>query len=514
MNRSKMMRIAKLGGVVLVSLLGTTCTQKQEKNEEQKEFEGTVSSLMEYRAPEWFRDAKFGIYLHWGVYSVPEMNEWYPRRMYQQGSGAYEHHVETYGHPSEFGYKDFIPMWKAENFDPDQLVSLFKRAGAKYFTPCAVHHDNFDLWDSKYQPWNSVNMGPKKDLMKLWRAAALKQGLRFGVTTHVARSYSWLNVANQSDREGPMAGVPYDGDNPEYDGLYFTKHDDTSSRGPESPPESWKEEWAKRMKDLIDNYHPDHFYFDGAIPFNEEYGKTGMDVVAHLLNHSMEVHGGKQEAVMCYKERPFNGIFVDGMLTLDYERGKSPEIRKKPWQTDDTIGPWGYKKGAKYKSVNTVVDKLLDIVSKNGNLLLNIPIKADGTLDQESVQFLENMGQWMAINGEGIYGTRPWYRFGEGKVNEIPEMGRTSIFTHNDIRYTTKEDVLYAFVMDWPGAGETVWMKQVSHNNHSAGKVRSVTLLGVGEVAWKQDRVGLYVTMPHTKPHDYAYGLKIEFESN
>nr|WP_299381107.1 alpha-L-fucosidase [Allomuricauda sp.] len=511
------MKVQKSIPLFLAYLFLVTCQNTGSEGStttEVKKFEGTIASLKTYEAPEWFHDAKFGIYLHWGVYSVPERGEWYARWMYQQGSGAYKHHLETYGHPSEFGYKDFIPMWNAENFDPDKLVSLFKRAGAKYFTPCAVHHDNFDLWDSKYQQWNSVNMGPKKDLIKLWREATLKHGLRFGVTTHVARAYSWMNVANQSDREGPMAGVPYDGDDPKYDGLYFRKHDDTSSRGPVNPPQAWKEEWSNRMKDLIDNYHPDHFYFDGAIPFNGEYGKTGMDVVAHLLNHSMEVNGGKQEAVMCYKERPFNGIFVDDMLTLDYERGKSPEIRDKPWQTDDTIGPWGYRSGAKYKSVNAVVDKLLDIVSKNGNLLLNIPIKADGTLDQESIDFLENMGQWMDIHGEGIYGTRPWYRFGEGKVNEIPEMGRTSIFTAKDIRYTTKGDLLYAFAMDWPGANETVWMKQVSHNNHSAGKVKSVTMLGVGEVEWKQDRVGLYITMPEEKPHDYAYGFKIEFESN
>ena len=499
--------------IFLFVVLLVSCNKGNSDKSEIVKFEGTVESLMNYSAPEWFRDAKFGIYLHWGVYSVPAMGEWYGRWMYQDNMWAYNYHLEHYGHPSEFGYKDFIPMWKAENFNPDPLLALFKRAGAKYFTPCAVHHDNFDLWDSKYQPWNAVNMGPKKDLRGMWREATIKQGLRFGVTTHLARSYSWMNTANQSDREGRLAGVPYDGDDPEYDRLYHKKHEDISSRGPVDPTDEWKEEWADRMKDLIDNYHPDHFYFDGAIPFSgEDYGKTGMDVVAHLLNHSMEVNGGKLEAVMCYKERPFNGIFVDGMLTLDYERGKSPEIRKKPWQTDDTIGPWGYRKGAKYKSTNAVIDKLIDIVSKNGNLLLNIPIKADGTLDDESVKILEEIGEWMEINGEGIYGTRPWYRFGDGKVNEIPEMGRTSLFTEKDIRFTTKDDLLYAFVMDWPVKNKTVWMKHISPNNISAGKVKSVSMLGVGDIEWRQDRVGLYVTMPNEKPHNFAYGLKIKFE--
>ena len=496
----------------ILSLFFAPCAIAKKKTKVKK-FEGTIESLEQYTCPEWFQDAKFGIYLHWGVYSVPERGEWYSRWMYQEESGHYKHHVENYGHPSKFGYKDFIPMWKAEKFDPDKLVALFKRAGAKYFTPCAVHHDNFDLWDSKHHRWNSVNMGPKKDLMGMFREAAIKHGLRFGVTTHVARAYSFMNVANMSDKKGPLAGVPYDGDNPEYDDFYFKKHDDTSSRGPENPTDEWKENWSKRMKDLINNYHPDHFYFDGAIPFSgEDFGKTGMDVIAELYNHSMEVNNGSQEAVMCFKERPYNGIYVDGLATLDYERGKSPEIRKDPWQTDDTIGPWGYRSGAKYKSTNVVIDKLIDIVSKNGNLLLNVPIKADGTLDEETHRILNEIGEWFDINGEGIYGTRPWYRFGDGKVNEIPEMGRTSMFTAKDFRYTTKGKTLYAYVLDWPGAGEEVWMKYVNPNNVSAGTVKKVTMLGVGNVEWKQNRLGLYMTMPNEKPYDFAYGFKIEFE--
>ncbi len=347
----------------------------------------------------------------------------------------------------------------------------------------------------------------------MWREATIKYGLRFGVTTHVARAYSFMNVANFSDKEGPLAGVPYDGINPEYDDFYFKKHDDTSSRGPVNPNQEWKDNWSKRMKDLIDNYHPDHFYFDGAIPFSgEDFGKTGMDVIAELYNHSMEVNGGKQEAVMCFKDRPYNGIYVDGLATLDYERGKAPEIREEAWQTDDTIGPWGYRSGAKYKSTNVVIDKLIDIVSKNGNLLLNVPIKADGTLDEETHRILNEIGEWFDINGEGIYGTRPWYRFGEGKINQIAEMGRTSPYTNKDFRYTTKGKTLYSFILDWPGDGEKVWMKYVNPNNTSAGVVKSVTMFGVGEIEWKQDRLGLYMTMPDEKPCDFAYGFKIEFE--
>ena len=402
-------------------------------------------------------------------------------------------------------------MWKAENFDPDQLVALFKKAGARYFTPCAVHHDNFDLWDSKHHRWNAVKMGPKMDLIGMWREAALKHGLRFGVTTHVARSYSWMNVANQSDTVGPLAGLPYDGDDPEYDDFYFAKHDDLSSAGPEYPPEAWKELWSKRMKDLIDNYHPDHFYFDGAIPFRGDMGKTGMDVIAHLYNHSMEMHDGRQEAVMCIKERPFTGYYVHEMTTLDYERGKAPDIREKAWQTDDTIGPWGYNKNAKYKSTNAIIDKLVDIVSKNGNLLLNIPIKADGTLDMESIAMLEEIGAWMDINGEGIYGTRPWYNFGEGKINSVPEMSRISLYTEKDIRYTTKDNTLYAFVMAWPGDGKTLRFKLITPYTAMIGPVKSVTMLGVGAIEWELNGMGLFVTMPNEKPYEHAYGFKIEY---
>ena len=228
-------------------------------------FEPTKDSLRAYACPVWFRDAKFGIYVHWGPTSVPAIDGWYARNMYVEGHRAYRFHLKTYGHPSVFGYKDIIPLWKAERFDPDRLVALFKRAGAKYFTPCAVHHDNFDLWDSQHHKWNSVNMGPKKDITGLWREAALKHGLRFGITTHLARSYSWFNTNKGKDQEGPLAGVPYDGNDPTYQDLYFEPHGDTDLRHPRNPPESWRRNWARRIKDLIDRYQPDHIYFDGAI---------------------------------------------------------------------------------------------------------------------------------------------------------------------------------------------------------------------------------------------------------
>lgn len=488
-------------------------------------FEGTIESLQQYEAPEWFRDAKLGIYLHWGAYSVVERGEWYPRYMYVEGRPEYEHHLEHYGHPSEFGYKDIIPLWKAENFDPDKLVKLFKWAGAKYFTPVAVHHDNFDLWDSKHHEWNAVDKGPKKDIIGLWREAALANGLRFGVTTHLSRSYSWLNTSKGADTEGPMAGVPYDGNDPAYASLYHEPHDDTHPRAAMNPPKSWRDHWALRMKDLIDNYEPDLFYFDSAVPFRgDDEGQTGMDVIAHLYNTSISNHDGRLEAVMAIKERPWQGLYADGIATLDYERGKASHILDEPWQTDDSIGPWGYRSGkwvdtygrsleVKYMDTNMVIDKFIDIISKNGNMLLNVPIRADGTLDEKTTTVLEGMGDWFAVNGEAVYGSRPWYMFGEGKVNEIDHRATRSPYTAKDIRFTTNNGYLYAFVLDWPGAGKQVTIQNITAMNTRVEPVTSVSMLGADDsLEWQQTGDGLVITMPDDKPSEHAHVLKIGFE--
>ncbi|TWT85135.1 Alpha-L-fucosidase [Planctomycetes bacterium CA13] len=470
-----------------------------------RKFNANVDSLRRYECPEWFRDAKFGIYLHWGAYSVVERGEWYARKLYEEGSEDYKYHVETYGHPSEFGYKDFIPMWKAENFDPDALLALFKQAGAKYFTPCAVHHDNFDLWDSKHHRWNAVNMGPKKDLIGMWKTATEKAGLRFGVTTHLSRSYSWLNVANQSDIAGPMKGVPYDGASPQGKGLYPPKHGDTHPRAALNPPKAWRDAWARRVKQLIDDYQPDHLYFDCSVPFRgADAGKTGLQVITHLYNNN-------PDAVMCIKARPWQGLYAPGIATLDYERGKASYILDEPWQTDDSIGSWGYNKDKPYTTADLQTDKLIDIVSKNGNLLLNIPIRADGTLDETATGILKDMGKWLAVNGEGIYGTRPWHEFGEGHTNEIPHFVVKSPFKSKDIRYTTKGEYLYAFVLDWPGKNQPyVEMALLSPGNYRIGKIESVEMLGHdGEIQWEPHPDGLRVFFPEEKPCDFAYCFKI-----
>jgi alpha-L-fucosidase len=460
-------------------------------------FTPTVSSLLDYQCPEWFRDAKFGIYLHWGAYSVAEQGEWYPRNMYIEGHPDYLHQLEHYGHPSKFGYKDLVGLWKAEEWDPGRLVSLFKDSGARYFTPCAVHHDNFDLWNSRHNRWNSVEMGPKRDIIGEWRKAALEQGLRFGVTTHLERTWSWLQTNKGADRSGPEAGTAYDGNDPAFRDFYLAPSNDTDLRHPRNAPVSWRDHWAERIKDLIDNYHPDHLYFDGAIPFmGEDNGRTGMDVISHLYNHSMDIHEGSQEAVMCIKNISDHGIYVDGVTTLDLERTKLDAIRELPWQTDTSIGPWGYRAGASYRPVSALVHELVDIVSKNGNVLLNVPPKADGTLDWETEEILAGIGSWLRVNGEAIFETRPW-----------------TIFGRDSIRFTRKRDRLYLTILEWPENGMLV-VPELGEQN-GIGRIASVSMLGHDSpVRWGQDsggRSALRVVLPETKPCEHAWSFEIQW---
>jgi len=262
-------------------------------------FEPTFESLARYRCPDWFRDAKFGIWAHWGPQSVPMFGDWYARKMYEEGgkSGYYDHHVKTYGHPSKFGYKDIVPLWKAEKFDPEALMPLYKAAGARYFVSMGVHHDNFDLWNSKHQEWNAVKMGPKRDIVGDWQKAARKQGLRFGVSEHLGASYTWFQASRGADKKGPLAGVPYDGADARVERLYHpaTKPGDTAWYTTDA---AWAAEWSNRIGDLVDQHQPDLVYSDGALPF----GDVGRKFLANFYNSNMKRHGGKLEAVYNLKD--------------------------------------------------------------------------------------------------------------------------------------------------------------------------------------------------------------------
>jgi alpha-L-fucosidase len=468
-------------------------------------FEATRESLKQYQVPEWFRDAKFGIWAHWGPQSAPEDGDWYARNMYMQGSAQYKYHVATYGHPTKFGFKDVIPTWKGDKFDPDHLVGLYKKAGAKYFVSMGVHHDNFDLWNSRHTRWNAVNMGPRKDVVGMFRKAALREGLKFGVSEHLWISYKWFAVSHGSDSTGPLAGVAYDGQDPANADLY---HDAACAQfakgelqwGSDGIPDSWRQHWLLRIQDLVDQYRPDLLYTDGALPF-EEYG---LRLVSHHYNESARRHGGKVEAVYTSKRREDCEI---GTCVLDVERGIVDKIWPNPWQTDTCVGDWHYKRNQHYKSPKTVVDMLCDIVSRNGNLLLNFPLPNSGELDADERRILAEITDWMAVNSEGIHGTRPWKVFGEGPGTKLKpdasfnEGGRKDL-TAEDIRYTTKGKTLYAFVMGQP-TQEAV-LRSVT------GKVEKVQLLGyTGTLQWTQDAAGLRVAMPTVQPSKHAVTLKM-----
>jgi alpha-L-fucosidase len=474
-------------------------------------FTPTRESLRTYQIPDWFRDAKFGIWSHWGPQSAIEDGDWYARNMYRQGSDQYLYHCETYGHPSKVGFKDLVNIWKADKWDPDHLMGLYKKAGAKYFVSMGVHHDNFDLWNSKYTRWNAVNMGPRKDVVGIWQTAALNHGLRFGVSEHLWISYKWFSVSHGSDQTGPLAGMSYDGVNPEFADLY---HDascaqliDKLAWNDDGIPDSWRQHYLNRVTDLIDKYQPDLLYTDGHLPF-EEYG---LKMVSHLYNVSAQSHDGTTEAVYTSKESSDCAV---GTCLLDHERRVSEGIAANPWQTDTCIGDWHYKRGEKYKTAKKVIDLLTDIVSKNGNLLLNFPLPNSGELDYEEMVTLNGITAWMQVNSEGIYGTRPWKIYGEGPSTKVDMTGgkfnenKLSDFTAEDVRFTTKGNKLYAFVQGWPEKEGTVQALGLA-SPQAPGKILNVELLGYkGKVNWKQEDGALKVMMPAERISDIGVTLK------
>ncbi len=505
-------------------------------------FQPNWDSLMQYKVPEWFRDAKFGIWAHWGPQCQPERGDWYARGMYQEGSDQYKFHCEKYGHPSKFGFKEIINEWKAENWNPEELVALYKKAGAKYFVALANHHDNFDLYKSKHQEWNATRIGPKKDLIGGWAKAAKNNHLPFGVSIHAAHAWSWYETAQRADKNGSYAGIPYDGKLTLADGkdawwkgydpqeLYAQNHPlSTNSldngmihqqwnwgNGVTVPSKEYCEKFYKRTIDLIDKYEPELMYFDDtALPLWPA-SDVGLRIAAHYYNSSIKKHGSLQAVI--------NGKILDAQqqkcMVWDIERGQSNQIEPFPWQTDTCIGRWHYDRRVfdnnKYKSAKTVIHTLADVVSKNGNLLLNIPVRGDGTIDEIEYKVVEEIAAWMQINGEGIYGTRPWATYGEGPAIESAALlsaqgfneGKGKPFGSEDMRFTTKGKILYAIVFGWPKENKTV-IKTIALNN--SRKVSRVSLLGYHEALnFQQTAEGLQVIMPDQASFQNAFVLKIE----
>jgi len=479
-------------------------------------FKPTNESLMEYKCPEWFRDAKFGIWAHWGPQAVTRQGDWYARNMYLQGSRQNKYHIEHYGHPSKFGYKDIIELWKAQKWDPEKLMKLYKRVGAKYFVSMASHHDNFFLWNSKINPFNAVNMGPKKDVVALWQKAAKKEGLHFGVSEHTGASYRWFQSSHAADTSGIMKGVPYDGADPKYKALYHDKIEgvDPYKQGDWfNISDNLKRDWYFKVKELVDTYHPDLLYSDA--PFN--WGNISTSMLANFYNGNITYNSGKLEAVYNSKDtKPGQGI----MFVEDLERSVKDDGSPIPWQTDTSIGDWFYRDGQKYKSATEIIQMLVDIVSKNGNLLLNIVQTPEGEIDQEILNSLEEIASWTAINGEGIYGSRPWKIPGEkpaAKAN-VPaaEFKRfnnevNTKYSAEDIRFTMKGNTLYAFCLGRPTADVKI-VSLGKKTQYNIKPITSVKLLGSKEkVSWKQEDGALIITKPTDLPAWQVIGFKIEF---
>jgi alpha-L-fucosidase len=480
-------------------------------------FTASAESLKAFKCPDWFRDAKFGIWAHWGPQAVPMAGDWYARHLYTEDNkrGQYQHHLENYGHPSVHGWKDVIPLWKAEKFDPDRLMALYKAAGARYFVSMGVHHDNFDLWNSKHHRWNAVQTGPKRDIVGEWQKAAKKQGLPFGVSEHLGASFWWWQVNKGADTKGPKAGVPYDGNDPKFEDLYHWKAAPGDTGPWYADDARWHQTWFKRIKDLVDSYQPDLLYTDGGVPF----GAVGRSLVAHFYNADLK-RNGRLGVVYTCKDMPKNkGEFVAGCYVQDMERGVLPGINPLPWQTDTSIGDWFYNKnwktkdtGKMYRSADWVVRTLVDIVSKNGNLLLNVIQRPDGSLDPEVEQLLADIGAWMKNNGEAIYGTRPWQIYGEGAIKaEGGHFKEDFAFSARDIRFTTKGRTLYAIALGWPEDGRIVVRSLARPAGAAGGRVTTVALLGhAGKLPFAQDAAGLVVTLPAAKISNIAVALKIE----
>ncbi|MFC9693433.1 alpha-L-fucosidase [Kribbella sp. NPDC056951] len=462
-------------------------------------YDATFESLATFECPDWFRDAKLGIWSHWGPQSVPRYGDWYARNMYREGSDQYRHHLRTYGHPSQVGYKDIVKQWKAERFDPHALMDQFVAAGARYFVAQAVHHDNFFNYDSAIHAWNSVQVGPGKDIVGLWKEAADQRGLPFGITEHLGATLGWWAVNKASDKSGPFAGVPYDGTDPAYQDFYLDNekyipaqdivvHEPWYSDDPE-----WHRRWLVAVTEMVDRYEPDLLYSDGPLPFGESDYTPGLRAVSHLYNTSAQKHGVNRAVYQQKDRRP--EVSVVGVM--DIERTQTPGIQAEPWQTDTSVGDWFYNVRDVYKTPEHVVELLVDIVSKNGNLLLNIPQLPDGTLDLECSQLLEELGAWMRVCGEGIHGTRPFRVFGEG-----PSSVTISGFTEDrvdwkaaDYRFTRRDNTVYAFQLAWPEDGRSVIRSLADHET-----VTEVRLLGHGPVPFEQSHGILVVRLPEAPP--------------
>jgi len=501
---SRKQRAALTLSALLLLTAGLSAMSEDKKAEESiQKVEGVIAkgpysasweSLEKFKVPKWYEDAKFGIFIHWGVYCVPAFDsEWYPRNMYLKDNPVFKHHLETYGPQSRFGYKDFIPMFKAEKFNADQWAELFKKSGAKYVMPVAEHHDGFPMYASDLTEWCAAKMGPKRDVVGELAAAVRKQGMHFGASSHRAEHWWFYNP-----------GTTFDSDvnDPRYSGLYSPAQSDQVQ-----PNNAFLDNWLARAAEIVDKYHPEIVWFDWWIeqpafkPYLQKFA-------AFYYNRAAE---WERQVAINYK----NKAYPEHAAVLDIERGELETLRPIFWQTDTSVGEksWGYIKDETFRTPESLIDELVDIVSKNGCLLLNIGPKSDGTIPDEVHTILLDMGKWLSINGEAIYATRPWKVYGEGPTKVVGGSFKdtaTSGYTAQDIRFTAKGDTLYAIALAWPEDGKLTIKSLAADSELTKRDIKTVQRLGSkAKVKWTRNAEGLIIELPDEKPGNYAFALKI-----
>ena len=456
-------------------------------------FAPTWESLAAFRTPAWYLDGKFGIFIHWGVYSVPAYgNEWYPRNMYLPDRPEFLHHVENYGPHAEFGYKDFIPDFTGAHFDPAAWADLFRRAGATYVMPVAEHHDGFPLYACSFTDWSAAKLGPRRDVVGELAAAVRDAGMVFGASYHRAENWWFYN--------GGMT-FPSDVQDAANRGLYGRAQPKETQ-----PDAAFLDEWLLRLCDLVDRYQPQVLWFDWWIE-EPAFAPYLRRFAAYYYNRGAA--WGKEVAIN-YK----HAAFPVGTAVWDIERGQLAGLREPFWQTDTAVAKnsWGYIHGLEYKTPTALIGDLVDIVSKNGSLLLNIGPRPDGTIPAEDQAILLEIGRWLAVNGAAIYGSRPWRVYGEGPTQVVEGSFQDTAradFTGADIRFTVQGDALYAVLLDWPGATATIRSLGLDAGLWD-GEIARVEMLGhTGPLAWQRDADKLTVALPAQRPCAHAYTLKI-----
>jgi alpha-L-fucosidase len=504
--------------------------------------------------PGWLREAKFGIWVHFGPQSAGESGDWYARKLYAPGTSAYKNHLKQFGHPSESGYKEVLRDWNPTKLDPAALTKIYHDAGARFLMIQGVHHDNFDLWNSHYQPWNSVNLGPKRDLIGEWTKACRADGMHFGVTFHHEYTWWWWQTAFGSDSEGDKKGVPYDGNLTLADGkgkwwegydprlLYginlreYNGVTKAAYSGWSPPPAGiftnhlayakwYTTQWAQRMMDVVDQYDPDFIYTDGTVqgPFTGNGTGTGIkadamqSVMADFYNRAL-TRRGKVDTFSIVKFRKK----TNGTVNTE-EFGVPANINtNQPWIAEIPVGDWFYAPGFTYDS-GMMIRYVIEAIARDGNAAICISILPDGSLDAGSLKMLKEVGVWMRRNGEAVYGSRAWTIPGEGemvngKLKMLPggKLERRHAdfkFGPQDVRFTVgKNGALYAFCMTVPAPGAQLKIKSLGTDAKYYGTpVKSVKLLGHdGELQWKQEADGLTITCPAEMPFATSVVFKIE----